>query len=84
MGDEMHGRAGGGAQRHETRKSQRSESLCNRGAECQQPHGVEEQMAEIGVDERIGDERPDVGCPTSRPGDVGEHAGVVACGDEGK
>ena len=41
-------------------------------------------MAEIGVDQRIGDERPDVGRPAARPAHVGHHARIVARGDEGK
>jgi hypothetical protein len=41
-------------------------------------------MAEVGVDERVSDERPDVGCPTSRPSKVGEDAGIVTCRNEGK
>jgi hypothetical protein len=41
-------------------------------------------MAEVGMDERIGDERPDVGCPPSGPSKVGEDACVVTCGNESK
>src|SRR6266849_9307836 len=41
-------------------------------------------MSEITVNERVGDECPNVGRPTSRPDDVGHHGGIVARGDEGK
>src|SRR5262249_53584793 len=70
--------------RHKCRETQRAESLRNRRAESQQPHGIEDEMTEIGMDERIGDERPDVGYPTSGPSHIGKHAEIVTRRDEGE
>jgi hypothetical protein len=39
-------------------------------------------MAEVGVDERVSDECPDVGGPTAGPRDVRQHTGVVTRGNE--
>ena len=36
------------------------------------------------MDQRIGDEDPDVGWPASGPDHVGQHAGVIAGRNEGK
>src|SRR2546430_4031786 len=76
MGDEVHCGAGGGGHGHEREETPRSESLRHRRAERQQPYGIEDQMAEVGMDERVSDECPDVGGPTSGPRDVRQDAGV--------
>ena len=60
MGDEMCQRAGRGRHRHEDVKPDRAEPARQRAAERQQPQHVEAEMAEIGVQQRIGDEGPDL------------------------
>ena len=61
MGDEMRERAGRRRHRHEQEKPERAEPARQRAAERQQPQHVEADMAEIGVQQRIGDEGPDLG-----------------------
>ena len=61
MGDEMGERAGRSRYRHEDEKPDRTEAARQRTAKRQQPQHVETNMAEIGVQQRIGDEGPDLG-----------------------
>ena len=81
MGDEMGERAGRGRHRHEQIEAQRPEAPRQRAAERQQPQHVEADMAEIGVQQRIGDEGPDLGAGAAGKCHV-EQRGVVALRDE--
>ncbi len=81
MGEQMRQRAGRGRHRHEDEEPDRAEPARQRAAERQQPQHVESDMAEIGVQQRIGDEGPDLGaCPAGK-GDV-EQRGIVALRNE--
>ena len=59
VGDQVRQRAGRGSHRHKNEKPQRVEPPRQRAAERQQPQHVETEMAEIGMQQRIGDEAPD-------------------------
>jgi hypothetical protein len=61
MGDEMRQRAGCGGYRHEYEEPDRAKPARQRAAERQQPQHVEADMAEIGVQQRIGHKGPDLG-----------------------
>ena len=70
MGDEMRQRAGRRRHRHEQEEPDRAEAARQRAAERQQPQHVEADMAEIGVQQRIGDEGPDLGAGAAGKGDA--------------
>ena len=65
----MRQRAGRGRHRHEKEKPDSAETARQRAAERQQPQHVEPDMAEIGVQQRIGDEGPDLCAGAARKGD---------------
>ena len=67
MGDEMRQRAGHRRHRHEDEKPERAKAARQRTAERQQPQHVETDMADIGVQQRIGHKAPDL-----RTGTAGE------------
>ena len=62
-------------------KPDRAEAARQRAAERQQPQHVEADMAEIGVQQRIGDEGPDLGAGAAGKGDV-EQRRIVALRNE--
>ena len=61
VGDQMRQRAGNRGHRHEQEEPRRPEATRHRTSERQQPQHVETDMAEIGMQQRIGHERPDFG-----------------------
>ena len=70
VGDEMGKRAGRCRHRHEDEEAHRAEAPCQRAAEWQQPQHIEKDVAEIGVQQRIGDEGPDLGSRSARKEDL--------------
>src|SRR5262245_3966270 len=71
--------------RHEKdQKPQRTKPARNRRAKSEQPDGIETQMHEAAVDERIGRERPDRGTPADRPWVLPQYSQVVASRNKGK
>ena len=81
MGEQMRQRAGRRRHRHEQEEPDRAEPARQRAAERQQPQHVEADMAEIGVQQRIGDEGPDLGAGAAGKGDV-EQRRIVALRNE--
>src|SRR5262245_58364054 len=67
MSREMDGGAGRRGRREEDGKPRRPEPARNRGAEGQEPYGIDTQMSEIAVDKGISHERPHRGAPSPRP-----------------
>ena len=66
MGDQMRQRARRRRDRHEHEEPNRAKAPRQRAAERQQPQHVEADMAEIGVQQRIGHEGPDLGARATR------------------
>src|SRR5262245_33415195 len=71
--------------RHEKdQKPQRTKPARDRRAKSEQPDGVETEMHEAAVDERIGRERPDRGTPADRPRVLPQYSQVIASRNKGK
>ena len=78
----------GGARRRRHREerdeAQRAEPPRHRAAERQQPNRVDAEMSPVGMDQRIGDEGPNLGAEAARQRAVEHRRAIVARGDEGK
>ena len=83
MGDKMRGRAGRRRHHEEREEARPPESARHWRAERDEPQQVEDQMIEIGVDQRIGDEGPDPGAPPARQ-QSGREARIITRGQEGE
>ena len=66
MSDEVGERARGRHHQHERDVSPCPETARQRRAERQQPRQVETDMQQVGVQECVGEERPDIGGNTAR------------------
>src|SRR5262245_32821683 len=84
MDREMKGSADRRSRQEKDQKPQRTEPSRNRRAKSEQPDGVETQMHEAAVDERIGRERPDRGTPADRPRVLPQYSQVIARGNKGE
>jgi hypothetical protein len=66
MGHEMRQRSGGGRRCTERKKSQDAEPARDWRTERKQPYQIEDQVIEVGMKERIGDEGPNPRSPPIR------------------
>ncbi len=75
---QMHG--GARRRRHGEKgdETQRAETARDRRAECEQPHGVESEMRPVAVDQRVGDEGPDLRAESARHRALRQDRCVVA------
>ena len=64
--------------RKEREKPQRAEPPRHRAAERQQPHRIDAEMGPVGMDQRIGDEGPNLGAEAARQRAAEHDRGVVA------
>ena len=69
MGGEMRGRPCRGGNREERNEARGAEAARHRRPERQQPHRIDGEMHGVAVDERVGDEGPDIRRPST-----GKHA----------
>ncbi len=60
------------------KKAQRAEPARHRAGEGEQPHRVEAEMHPVGMQQRVGEEAPDLGARAAGQNAVGERACVVA------
>ena len=81
MGDEMGERTGCGRHRQEHKEAYRAKAPRQRAAERQQPKHIEGEMGEIGMQQRIGDEGPDLGTGAALELQI-DQRGIVALRDE--
>ncbi len=61
MGDEMQGGAGNRGDGEEAEEPPGAEAARHRAAERQEPDRIDADMDEVGMEERIGEEGPDLG-----------------------
>ena len=69
---------------HEGHIAPRAEAARQRGAERQQPSHIEADMEEVGVEERVGEERPQIGAEAAGKRTAGNEIDVVARRNEGE
>lgn len=65
-------------------EAQRPEPARDRRPEGEQPHAVDAEMEKIAVDQRVGDERPDVGADAAGKRVIDEERRRVTRRNEGK
>ena len=63
---QVRGRARRRRHREENQKARRAEAACHRAAEWQEPDGVETIMRPVGMQQRVGDEGPDLRAASRR------------------
>ncbi len=80
----MRERSGRGCHQHEEDVTPRPKTARKRGPERQEPGQIETDMQEIDVDERVGEERPDIGAEAAGKRIADDRMDIVARRDEGE
>ena len=77
-------RTGSRDHQHEGRIAPRTKAARQCGAERQQPSHIEADVKQVGVQERVAEERPEIGAEAAGKRTAGNEIDVVACRNEGE